>query len=127
MMNEQYFNKIADANGLTCSQADFENYLSTMDISGFSFPDIDVSVHEFSEPYNGVILQNKTGNAMAVYYVLKIGNSIILQTHLPGVQGFQAITQRNVNATAQAQYDFAKNSALTAWKVQQAINFFKQN
>lgn len=55
-----------------------------------------IQKYSFTTPYNGVQIKNPTNNENAVYYVLQVEDgNIYLQTHIPFINGIEAITEDN--------------------------------
>ncbi|WP_025026325.1 hypothetical protein [Caldalkalibacillus mannanilyticus] len=72
---------------LKCTEEKLDEFISGLDIN--------YSLHDFDELYNGVKVANPTNDANAKYYVLKLNDMVYLQAHSPFDSGFVAITDEN--------------------------------
>ncbi|KZE55704.1 hypothetical protein AV540_26205 [Brevibacillus parabrevis] len=73
---------------LTCTQEELDKYVESIAVER--------AAYDFSEKYNGVEIENPTGNPNAKYYVLTVGGKTYLQNHNPFQPGFGAITSDNL-------------------------------
>lgn len=76
---------------LICTQEELNAFVSGLQITS--------RVCDFSEPYNGVMIENPTNNSEAKYYIIESEGRVILQPHDPFQAGFAAITDANVAET----------------------------
>lgn len=74
---------------LTCTQEELTEFISKIEKK--------TSVHGFNEKYNGVTVENNTGDDSAVYIVIEIGGSKILQPFLPNSEGYKPISRDEAN------------------------------
>lgn len=74
---------------LKCTQTEFEAFVAAIEVNS--------SVHQFTETFNGHEVENQTNDPLAKYYVMTIGDRTYLQAHVPFVSGFQAITIENAS------------------------------
>ena len=68
---------------LNCTEEELKTFIDEIEIK--------YEVRGFNEPYNGVVVENETGDNEAKYYILDINGRRFLQPHHPFKDGFVAI------------------------------------
>ncbi len=103
---------------LKCTQEELDAFKANIPIS--------YELRGFHQTYNGVLIENPTGDPNAKYYVLTVGGRTFLQNHAPFVAGFVPITEENAQAIIDEhiavlvdQIIFAEFAATPEDKVQQ--------
>jgi len=85
-----------------------------------------IAFFSFDKLYRGIKIKNLTNNPNALYYTFKINNSTFLQTHMPYVQGFQAITEENKNTISNNHKTKLNNSHNKMIKFKKALKNLKE-
>ena len=79
---------------LSCTQEELDAFVAGIQLH--------TEIRDFSQKFNGVTIENPTENTNAKYYILKVQETLFLQTHSPFDSGFIAITDTNAAAVIEA-------------------------
>ncbi|MGG1663840.1 hypothetical protein [Brevibacillus sp. NRS-1366] len=79
---------------LSCTQEELDAFVAGIQLY--------TEIRDFSQKFNGVTIENPTENPNAKYYILKVQETLFLQTHSPFDPGFVAITDTNAEAVIEA-------------------------
>lgn len=119
-------NEIIKNNNLSCTNEEFTEYMNSVE-------EIEVTTscirYTFDTPYNGVSIENNTWDDSAYYYLLNILTKewymTYLQSSVPFVSWFVAITNNNFDEVSQGHVaDITKN--IQNWhKFSKTIEHFK--
>lgn len=75
---------------LSCSQDELDTFVNGLGILKQTYP--------FTQKFQGTTIDNPTGNAEALYYVLQVNGRVFLQPHSPYDSGMVALTKENVES-----------------------------
>ena len=79
---------------LSCTQEEVDAFVAGIQLY--------TEIRDFSQKFNGVTIENPTENQDAKYYILKVQETLFLQTHTPFDPGFVVITDANAEAVIEA-------------------------
>lgn len=90
-----------------------------------SLPSFFYKFYTFNDKYNWKKIENKTWNDNALYYILNYWWKVYLQTHIPEIEWYEAVTELNKLDIVNNHVTELNNSYINFTKYNKTLNYFK--